>query len=68
MTNKIFNTLLALSAGGVTIMWLTLAKTAGGISLPNKGIIAAGAVAVAAVKMVTDKLDDEYKEDKQNAD
>lgn len=63
MTNKIFNTLLALSAGGVTIMWLTLAKTDGDFIMPNKGIIAAGAVAVAAVKMVVDKFDDEYMED-----
>jgi len=65
MTNKIFNTLLALSAGGVTIMWLTLAKTVGDISLPNKSIIAAGAVAVAAVKMVADKLDEGSKRDEQ---
>lgn len=61
MINKIFNTLLALSAGGVTFMWLTLAKTAGDISLPNMGILAAGAVTVAVVKMVTDKLDEEVK-------
>lgn len=63
MINKIFNTILALSAGGVTFMWLTLAKTAGDISLPNMGILAAGAVTVAAVKMVADKLGEEYEED-----
>lgn len=66
MINKIFNTLLALSAGGVTFMWLTLAKTAGDINLPSMGILAAGAVTVAAVKMVADKLDEEYEEDKQD--
>jgi len=59
MINKIFNALLALSAGGVTFMWLTLAKTTGDISLPNMGILAAGVVTVAAVKMAADKLDEE---------
>lgn len=48
-------------------MWLTLAKTAGDINLPHMGILAAGVVTVAAVKMVVDKLDKEYEEDIQDA-